>query len=247
MLSPPQGSESDAMAEHPFTLDDLEALRQWDTPTICNALEVVVPQRRGHGFTVRALVAADPKLPPICGLARTGTIRAATPAARSPEASRAMRIGWYEYVARASLPTIVVIQDLDDTPGTGAFWGEVQSNVHKALGCQGGVTNGSIRDLDMLASGFQLLAGAINPSHAHVHTVAFGQEVTVHGMHVAHEDVVHADRHGAVVIPHDAVRKIPAAIELLVRKEKVILDMCREPDFSVAKLREALQKADEIH
>lgn len=235
------------MAEHPFTLDDLEALRQWDTPTICNALEVVVPQRRGHGFTVRPLVAADPKLPPICGLARTGTIRAAVPAARTAEASRAMRIAWYEYVAKASLPTIVVIQDLDDTPGLGAFWGEVQSNVHKALGCQGGVTNGSIRDIDMLASGFQLLAGAINPSHAYVHTVAFGQEVTVHGMHVAHEDVVHADRHGAVVIPHEVVRLIPAAIELGARREKVILDLCRDPAFSAAKLREAIAKADEIH
>ena len=235
------------MAEHPFTQKDLEALCQWDTPTICNALEVVVPQRRGHGFTIRPLVAADPKLPPICGLARTGTIRAAIPAARSKEDARSMRIDWYEYVARAALPTVVVIQDLDDTPGTGAFWGEVQSNVHKALNCLGGVTNGSIRDLDMLAPGFQLLAGAVNPSHAYVHTVAFGQEVTVHGMHVAHEDVVHADRHGAVVIPHDAVRKIPAAIELLVRREKVILDMCRDPGFSVAKLREALQKADEIH
>lgn len=235
------------MAEHPFTQQDLEALRQWDTPTICNALEVVVPQRRGHGFTIRPLVAADPKLPPICGLARTGTIRAAIPAARSKEDARAMRIGWYEYVARAALPTVVVLQDLDDTPGTGAFWGEVQSNVHKALNCLGCVTNGSIRDIDMLAPGFQLLAGAVNPSHAYVHTVAFGQEVTVHGMHVAHEDVVHADRHGAVVIPHEAVRKIPAAIDLLVRREKVILDMCRDPGFSVAKLREALQKADEIH
>ena len=235
------------MAEHPFTHQDLEALCQWDTPTICNALEVVVPQRRGHGFTIRPLVAADPKLPPICGLARTGTIRAAIPAARSKEAARDMRIAWYEYVARAALPTVVVLQDLDDTPGTGAFWGEVQSNVHKALNCVGCVTNGSIRDIDMLAPGFQLLAGAVNPSHAYVHTVAFGQEVTVHGMHVAHEDVVHADRHGAVVIPHDAVRKIPAAIELLVRREKVILDMCRDPGFSVAKLREALQKADEIH
>lgn len=235
------------MAEHPFTQQDLEALRQWDTPTICNALEVVVPQRRGHGFTIRPLVAADPNLPPICGLARTGTIRAAIPAARSKEDARAMRIAWYEYVARAALPTVVVLQDLDDTPGTGAFWGEVQSNVHKALNCAGCVTNGSIRDIDMLAPGFQLLAGAVNPSHAYVHTVAFGQEVTVHGMHVAHEDVVHADRHGAVVIPHDAVRKIPAAIDLLVRREKVILDMCRDPGFSVAKLREALQKADEIH
>ena len=199
------------MAEHPFTAEDLELLRQWDTPTICNALETVVPQRRGHGFTVRPMVCADPKLPPICGLARTGTIRAAAPSGRSREQDKSIRLGWYEYVAKASLPTVVVLQDLDDTPGVGAFWGEVHSTVHKALGAQGGVTNGSIRDLDMLAPGFQLLAGVVNPSHAYVHLVAYGQEVSVHGMHVAHEDVVHADRHGAVVIPHDAVRKVPAA------------------------------------
>jgi regulator of RNase E activity RraA len=87
----------------------------------------------------------------------------------------------------------------------------------------------------------------VNPSHAYVHLVAFGQEVSVHGMHVTHEDVIHADRHGAVVIPHDAVRKIPAAIELGARKEKVILDICRDPAFSVAKLREAISKADDIH
>jgi regulator of RNase E activity RraA len=235
------------MAEHPFTREDLETLRQWDTPTICNALEIVVPQRRGHGFTVRPMVAADASLPPICGLARTGTIRAAAPSGRNKDQDRAMRIGWYEYVERASLPTVVVLQDLDDTPGTGAFWGEVNSNVHKALGALGVVTNGSIRDLDMLAPGFQLIAGVVNPSHAWVHVVAFGQEVTVHGMHVAHEDVVHADRHGAVVIPHDAVRKIPAAIELISRKEKVILDMCREPGFTAAKLREAFMKQDDIH
>jgi regulator of RNase E activity RraA len=235
------------MAEHPFNGEDLETLRQWDTPTICNALELVVPQRRGHGFTVRPMVAADPKLPPICGLARTGTIRAAAPSGRPKEKDRAIRLGWYEYVAKASLPTVVVLQDLDDTPGTGAFWGEVHSAVHKALGAQGVVTNGSIRDLDMLAPGFQLIAGVVNPSHAYVHLVGFGQEVSVHGMHVTHEDVVHADRHGAVVIPHEVVRKIPAAIELMARREKVILDICRDPEFSVTKLREAISKADEIH
>jgi regulator of RNase E activity RraA len=235
------------MAEHPFTGEDLELLRQWDTPTICNALELVVPHRRGHGFTVRPLVAADPKLPPICGLARTGIIRAAAPSGRPRERDREVRLGWYEYVAKASLPTVVVLQDLDDTPGTGAFWGEVHSAVHKALGALGCVTNGSIRDLDMLAPGFQLLAGVVNPSHAYVHMVAYGQEISVHGMHVAHEDVVHADRHGAVVIPHDAVRKIPAAIELMARREKVVLDICRDPGFTVEKLREALSRADEIH
>ena len=193
------------------------------------------------------MVCADPKLPPICGLARTGTIRAAAPSGRSREQDKSIRLGWYEYVAKASLPTVVVLQDLDDTPGVGAFWGEVHSTVHKALGAQGGVTNGSIRDLDMLAPGFQLIAGVVNPSHAYVHMVAYGQEVAIHGMHVMHEDVIHADRHGAVVIPHDAVRKIPAAIELGARKEKVILDICKSPDFTVAKLREAIAKADEIH
>jgi regulator of RNase E activity RraA len=235
------------MADYPFTPEDLEALRQWDTPTICNALEMVVPQRRGHGFTVRPMVAADPKLPPICGLARTGTIRAAQPSGRPKEVDRAARLGWYDHVAKADMPTVVVLQDLDDTPGTGAFWGEVHSAVHKALGAQGGVTNGSIRDLDMLAPGFQLLAGVVNPSHAYVHLVAFGQEVAIHGMHVTHDDVIHADRHGAVVIPHDAVRNIPAAIELGARREKVILDLCRDPEFSVDKLRDAIARADEIH
>jgi len=235
------------MPEYPFTAEDLEALRAWDTPTICNALETVAPHRRGHGFTLRPLVPASTSLPPVCGLARTGTIRAAAPSGRAREVDRAARIGWYEYVGEAAMPTVVVLQDLDDTPGTGAFWGEVNTNVHKALGAQGCVTNGSIRDLDMLASGFQLVAGSVNPSHAYVHVVQYGQEVTVHGMACHHDAVVHADRHGAVVIPHDAVAKIPAAIELLSRREKVILDLCASRDFTVAALREALSRADEIH
>ncbi|WP_426956754.1 RraA family protein [Muricoccus radiodurans] len=235
------------MSEYPFTAEDLEALRAWDTPTICNALEMVAPHRRGYGFTVRQMVPASTSLPPICGLARTGTIRAAAPSGRAAEVDRAARTGWYEYVADAALPTIVVLQDLDDTPGVGAFWGEVHTAVHKALGAQGCVTNGSIRDLDMIAPGFQLIAGVVNPSHAYVHMVQYGQEVTVHGMACHHDAVVHADRHGAVVIPHDAVRKIPAAIDLGARREKVILDLCASADFSVAKLKEALSRADEIH
>ncbi len=109
------------MSKYPFTAADLEALRAWDTPTICNALEVVAPHRRNYGFTVRPFVAVDRKLPPICGLARTGTQRAAFPSGRSKDADKAMRIGWYEYVADASLPTIVCLQDLDDTPALAPF------------------------------------------------------------------------------------------------------------------------------
>jgi regulator of RNase E activity RraA len=150
-------------------------------------------------------------------------------------------------VADAAMPSIVVLQDLDDTPGTGAFWGEVHTAVHKALGAQGCVTNGSFRDLDMLAPEFQIIGGVVNPSHAYVHLVAYGQDVSIHGMACAHDAVVHADRHGAVVIPHGAVAKLPAAIDLCTRREKVILDLCASPDFSVARLKEALQQSKEIH
>jgi regulator of RNase E activity RraA len=98
----------------------------------------------------------------------------------------------------------------------------------------------------MVAPEFQLL-GIINPSHAFVHVVDWGRPVTVHGMAVNHDDVVHADRHGAVVIPGDVVKGIPAAIDLLTRKEAVILDMAKRPDFDIAKLREALAKSADIH
>jgi len=235
------------MTDLPFTRADLEALCQWDTPTICNALELVVPARRGRGFSIRPFVCADPALPPICGLARTGRIRAAQPSGRRKEADRAARIGWYEYVADAKLPPVVVLEDLDEVPGTGAFWGEVNTNIHKALGVLGCVTSGSIRDLDMVAPGFQLIAGVVNPSHAFVHVVDFGGEVNVHGMPCTHDDVVHADRHGAVVIPHEAVKQLPAAIELGARREKVILDLCKAGELTVGKLREAFAKMDDIH
>lgn len=231
------------MVERPYTLQDLQRLQDWDTPTICNGLEFVVPERRAIGFTVEPMIAADRSLKPIVGLARVGTLRAKEP----PRGPVADRLDWYDYVADADLPTVVVLQDLDDRPGYGAFWGEVHSTVHKALGALGCVTNGSFRDCDMLAPGFQIVGGRIGPSHAHVHLVDFGRPVNVFGMNVGHDDVVHADFHGAVVIPAEAVRALPDAIALSARREKVILDLCAGPDFSPAKLREAVRRSGEIH
>jgi hypothetical protein len=228
---------------YPFTADDLEALAVWDTPTICNGLELIVPERRAIGFTTASMVAAVPEGKPMVGLARVGFIRAKEP----PRAPVADRLDWFDYVAGAIMPTIVVLQDLDDEPGYGAWWGEVHSNVHKALGSLGCVTNGSFRDTAMLAPGFQIVGGKVGPSHAHVHMVSFGQPVNVFGMNCAHDDVIHADAHGAVVIPADAVKKLPDAIDLIARREKVILDICADPEFTPAKLRAAVLKSGEIH
>ena len=228
---------------HPFTAEDLETLKQWDTPTICNGLELIVPDRRALGFTTEQMQAADRTLKPMVGLARVGYVRAK----EAPRSTVADRMAWYDYVAQADLPTVVVLQDLDATPGYGAWWGEVNSAIHKALGALGCVTNGSFRDCDMLAPGFQIVGGRIGPSHAHIHIVDFAKPVDIFGMHAVHDDVIHADFHGAVVIPAHAVKQLPAAIDLVARREKVILDVVNAPDFTPAKLRDALKSSGEIH
>ncbi len=225
----------------------LEHLRAFDTPTVCNALEVLDPSRRGHGFTTRPFVCAQPALGAVCGFARTATIRAVQPSGLSPEARRRRRLDYYAYVAEAPGPTVVVVQDLDPTPGFGAFWGEVNSAVHRALGCMGAVTDGSVRDLDALDPEFQLLAGSVGPSHAHVHVVDFGIDVNVHGMAVRHGDVIHADRHGAVVIPVALLEDLPDAIELCLRRERPILEAARSGALTLEVLAEAFRRAEEIH
>jgi regulator of RNase E activity RraA len=231
------------MLSYPFTVADLEILKSWDTPTICNGLELIVPERRAIGFTVEQMIAVDRKFPPIVGLARTGMIRSMEPP-RGPIPSRQE---WYDYVEAGDLPTIALLQDIDDRPGYGAFWGEVQTTVHKGLGVLGCVTNGSYRDCDMLAPEFQIIGGRVVPSHAHVHMVAMRCDVNVFGMLAGHDDVIHADFHGAVVIPADAVKRLPEAIDLVSRREKVILDMARAPGFTSQHMRDALSRAQEIH
>ncbi|MGI9335724.1 MAG: RraA family protein [Gammaproteobacteria bacterium] len=226
---------------------DLEVLKQWDTPTICNGLEVVSPERRALGFTTEQLHCFDPALAPMVGYARTATIRAVTPATEPADVMREQRARYYEYVASGASPTVVIIQDLDPNPGFGAFWGEVNTAVHKGLGALGVVTNGSIRDLDECAPGFQLLAGKIGPSHAHVHVVGFGETVDVYGLVAEHDDVIHADRHGAVVIPREVVKALPAAIDLLTRREAVILGAARGEGFDIEVLKRAMADSAEIH
>lgn len=225
----------------------LETLRKWDTPTICNGLEIVAPERRAIGFTTTQMVSCDPSLPPIIGYARTVTIRAVEPSPLPAEEQKEKRLAYYDYVASQPGPTVPVLQDIDPAPGFGAFWGEVQTNVHKALGCPGAVTNGSIRDLDMLADGFHLIGGEVGPSHAHVHVDEFGQQVNVFGMAVQHNDLVHADRHGAVVIPHAVAADLPGAIAKIEKKESFILEAARSPGFSIDALRQAMSAGEDIH
>lgn len=235
------------MSDQPLTHDELEALTAFDTPTICNALEVVAPERRTIGFTTETMVCPFPERKPLVGYARTGMIRSMEKPASDKAAMRQDRLDYYRYMASGDLPKIVVLQDLDSKRGFGCFWGEVNTAVHLGLGCDGLVTDGGVRDLDATAPGFGILCGKITPSHAWVHPVAFGGEVDIFGMVVRSDDLIHADRHGAVVIPHEVAREVVAAAELCGRREEPILAAARSADFSIEKLEQALAAADEIH
>ena len=229
----------------PLNESELALLREIDTPTVCNALEIVAPERRALGFTVRHLHCAFPDLPPIVGYARTARVSAASLPTNVDQ--KAARLAYYRYSEDGSEPTVMVIEDIDRQPGFGSWWGEVHSNIHKALGCLGVVTSGSVRDLDMIAEGFQLLSGSVGPSHAYVRLVDCGGEVNIHGMVTRSGDLIHADRHGAVIVPHDVARDVPAAAELCMRREKPILDVCKSEDFSVDLIEKAMEVAGDIH
>lgn len=228
--------------------EQFQALARLDTPTVCNALELVMPERRALGFNRRPLVSPIAGGKAVVGYARTVTIRAREPHPRDKEAARQMRLDYYEYIGRAPRPSLCIMQDVDGPDaGIGCFWGEVQSNVHKALGCAGVVTDGAVRDIDAWAEGFFVLAGSVMPSHVHVDIVDFGHTVSIAGMVVSHDDIVHADRHGAVVIPRAAVATLPEAAMTLFRREKVVLDACKSPGFKAADLRAIFARMDDIH
>ena len=228
------------------TAPELALLAQWDTPTICNALELILPERRGYGFTIEHAVCLNPALKPIVGYARTARCATRTPPEESAQELGDRRLAYYEYVAHAPHPTVAVVQDFETDPGAGAFWGEVQTNIHKGLGCLGAVTNSAMRDLDDCASDFQILARKVVPSHIYNRVVDYGIEVEVLGMVVNHNDIIHADRHGAVVVPDEAVEKLPAAVDLMIRKEAVQLKAARDPSFDIEMLRTALTDSAQV-
>ncbi len=217
-------------------LTELETLREFDTPTICNAIEIIVPERRVEGFTTKPFICHDPSLPPMVGYARTAKIRATTPSGRNKVDDMAMRVDYFKHIAEGPAPTVTVIEDIDEQVGFGAHWGEVNSNLHKGLGSVGVVTNGSIRDVDMWAEGFGALAGSLGPSHGWVNVVEYAIPVEVHGMVVSPGDIIHADRHGAVVIPDSAVSAIKSTVDRLEKAEARLIGPAQQPEFDIEEL-----------
>lgn len=214
-------------------MDDalLTLLHSVDTPTVCNAIEVAQGMRGFNGFTRGTMLASDPK-GVMVGYARTARIRAVAPPTEAAEVIKARRMAYYKYMSEGPRPAVCVVQDLDVPNAIGAYWGEVNTNIHKAFGLGGTLTDGVMRDLGDLAEDYPVVAGSIGPSHGYVHVIDFDQPVRIHGLDIAPGDLVHADRHGAVVVPPDVIPRLADAIGTLMRSEAIVFDAVKGKEIT---------------
>lgn len=210
----------------------LALLRSVDTPTVCNAIEVAQGKRGFDAFTRGTMLCSDPQGGAIVGYAVTAKIAAVEPPTEAPDVIRARRMAYYKAMSEGPAPSVAVVEDLDYPHAIGAYWGEVNTTIHKGFGMSGALTNGVMRDLGDMAEGFPVIAGSIGPSHGFVHVREIGTPVTIFGMRVVQGDLIHADRHGAVVIPLDVLDALAPAIHKMQETEKLVLGPAREAGFN---------------
>ena len=209
----------------------LKVLQAVDTPTVCNAIEVAQGKRGFDAFTRGTVLCSSPHELAIVGYARTAKIAAVLPPSEAPEVIKKRRMDYYRYMASALMPAVAVVEDIDFPDCIGAYWGEINTTVHKGFGLSGTLTNGVMRDLSDNPAGYPVVAGSIGPSHGFVHVKEIGTPIKIFGMQVIEGDLVHADRHGAVVIPEAVIKTLESSIEKLLTTEQLILKPAREALF----------------
>lgn len=216
----------------------LNLLKITDTPTVCNAIEVVQGQRGFDQFTRTTPLCSDIDTI-LVGYAITAKIRASSISEETIEAVKAKRMEYYRMVSQSKKPSLIVIEDQDYPHCVGAFWGEVNTSIHKGFGLDGVVTNGVMRDLNSLEPEFGIIAGSIGPSHRYVHVTEIDIPVSVFGLIVKPGDLIHADRHGAIVIPASTLEALASAIQKLQLTEQLIIGPSRDKDFNWEKFEAA--------
>jgi len=214
----------------------LEAIRRLDTCTVTDAIAALNVRLRNQGYSTGCARCLFGSTSPMLGYAVTGRIRSAEP----PMMGRRFveRIDWLKYITTLPEPRVVVLQDVDASPGSGAFWDEVHVRIHMRLGCVGAITNGAVRNLpDIQSLGFYLYAGKISAAQGYAHIIDMGGPVEVGGLTVHPGDLVHGDIHGFVLIPIEIVPELPAAAAQVLSARARVADLCASPEFSLERLK----------
>jgi len=218
-----------------------EALRRLDTCTVSNAIETFEVRLRNEGFSDSTIRCMFPRLSSMVGNAVTAKIRCSGP----PVEGHAYleRTDWWNAILSVPPPRVVVIEDIDKSPGRGALLGEVHANILTALDCVGAVTNGAVRDLPAVESmGFYFFARSAAVSHSYVHIVSIGGPVEIGGLKIRTGDLIQGDCHGVLSIPREIAAEIPASVQRIRDRERKLIGLCRAPDFSLDKLRKLVRE-----
>ncbi|MGC1649583.1 MAG: RraA family protein [Candidatus Sulfotelmatobacter sp.] len=223
-----------------LTEEELDALRQFDTCMVANAIESFNVRLRNTGFSDASVRCMFEDAPPMVGYAATARLRSGEPPIGGGNFHD--RADFWNTLLTVPTPRILVLEDMDDPPGRGAFVGDMHAAILKALGCVGYITNGAVRELPSVRKmGIQLFAGSVAVSHAYAHIFEIATVISVGGMEVRPGDLLHGDRHGVLTVPAAIAADVPAVADRLQRAEQRVIDFCRSKDFSVPKLREVMK------
>lgn len=219
----------------------LAKLRTWDTPTICNLIELFEVRPRNAGYMDARIRACFPEMPPMVGFAATATFRADAPP-RSGDAYSSTEVQ-VERFGELSGPPVVVFQDLDDPPVAATF-GEVMCTTYQAFGAVGIITSGAGRDLEQVrALGFPAFTSGALCAHGYCHILQVHVPVRVGGLTVYPNDLLHGDLNGVTTIPHEIVSEVVEIGDEFVAAEAIILEALKSKERNLLRLREARAEA----
>jgi regulator of RNase E activity RraA len=210
--------------EEIFTL-----LERHDTPTVSNAIESFNVRLRNEGHVSGQIHAVFPISGSVAGYAITGRVRTATP----PIANLCYyhRMDWWEYVAKIPEPKIIVLEDVDRSPGAGALFGEIHARIAKALGCVAFITNGVVRDVPALQKlGFPCFSHGACVSHSYAHIIEFGEPVEIGGLKIRERDLLQADLHGVQSVPLEIAGRLGSEIDRVIAREAELIAFCQSSD-----------------
>ena len=221
----------------------LEQFRRLTTCVVASAIETFHVRLPNTGFADSSIRCLFEDQPSMIGYAATARIRSSNPPMEPNKSFDYYdRTDWWNNILTVPAPRVVVIEDMDNPAGLGAFVGEVHANILLSLGCVGLVTNGAVRDLpDIRATEFQMFAGNVSVSHAYAHVFDFAGTVEVGGMKVKPGDLIHGDCHGVQTIPLEIADRVPEVAREVRQRRQHLIGLRRSVDFSLEKLRQAIR------
>ncbi len=224
-----------------LTVEQRQAILRFDTCKLANAIERLGVRLKNEGFTRPGLRCVTGGSPRVLGYAVTSCVRTTDPPMHGYHTYYDLT-EWWSTIESRPYPRVAVIEDVDTQPGTGAVLSDVHAHVLQALGCRGVVTNGSVRNVEALASmRFPAFSAFVSMSHAYVHMVSFGRPAEILGLRIAPADLIYVDAHGVLTLPSEAIEDVIRIALEQAQKEAALISLCMSPRVSLDEIRTAVK------